>query len=104
MKHYWAGSPTYSSTQTRVQTLLLQMPVTKGACFRCHQKGHMSHQCPRNGKAEYGRPAPTVQARASGEEPKKDAMQNIYDVMKQHLVTEELKEQFIEGIVAQGFV
>ena len=32
-----------------------------GACFKCHQKGHISKYCPmrQNGSAKYGRPAPT---------------------------------------------
>ncbi len=85
----------------------------KGACFKCHQKGHISKYCPirQNGSAEYGRLAPTQQS-CSGitnamEEPKKEepkGINNLLKIAKGYLTNQENKQKFFDGLVNEGFV
>ncbi len=85
----------------------------EGACFKCHQKGHILRYCPtrQNGSTEYGRPAPTQQSclgiTNAAEEPKKKEPKGIKDLLKiakGYLTNQENKQKFFDGLVNKGFV
>jgi len=85
----------------------------EGACFKCHQKGHISRYCPmrQNGSAKYGRPAPTQHSclgiTDAVEEPKKEEPKGIEDLLKiakGYLTNQENKQKFFNGLVNEGFV
>ncbi len=83
------------------------------ACFKCHQKGHISRYCPmrQNGSTEYERPAPTQQSHSgitnAVEEPKKEKPKGIEDLLKiakGYLTNQENKQKFFDRLVNKGFV
>jgi hypothetical protein len=79
-----------------------------GGCFRCQKKGHISKFCPtrQNRNAEYGRPAPTQNARSGiteEPEPKKD-LKDVLAEVKAFISTEENKQSFYDGLIDSGFV
>ncbi len=85
----------------------------EGACFKCHQKGHISRYCPtrQNGSAKYRRPAPTQQSHSgitnAVEEPKKEKPKEIEDLLKiakGYLTNQKNKQKFFDGLVNEGFV
>jgi hypothetical protein len=77
-----------------------------GGCFRCQKKGHISKYCPTRQNAEYGRPAPTQNARSGiTEEPEsKKGLKDVLAEVKAFLSTEENKQSFYDRLIESGFV
>jgi hypothetical protein len=79
-----------------------------GGCFRCQKKGHISKFCStrQNRNAEYGRPAPTQNARSGitkEPEPKKE-LKDVLANVKAFISTKENKQSFYDGLINSGFV
>jgi len=71
-------------------------------------EGHISKYCPtrQNRNAEYGRPAPTQNAR-SGKTKEPETKKELKDILanvKAFLSTEENKQSFYDGLIESGFV
>jgi hypothetical protein len=77
-----------------------------GGCFRCQRKGHISKYCPTRQNAEYGRPAPTQNARSgiTKEPESKKELKDVLANVKAFLSTEENKQSFYDRLIESGFV
>ncbi len=79
--------------------------MKQGACFRCHQDGHMSHNCLRKfGSTNVGRLAPTSRKATMATGVINEPIEELLKNMKDCLTTEEMKQKFFDGVIEKGFV